>query len=558
MLYANEYSSDEEKASSRDPSASLPPAAEPADSDNGTRVAGTVERRRKERTPSTDMDNVCSFVQKLYNLVDNPDHSRFVQWNEMGDVFIVFHCEEFAQTVLPRYFKHSKFPSFVRQLNIYGFYRVSDARKTPLVRSKEACVFSHKYFKRNRKDLLPLIRRKVGPKKDAHNNRDERTVARRRHKAIKSAQAKAKAKALKDRSVTDSPAAMEEEEDDAAASSSEDLETEHEQTHPLQFQHMQQRVHHPHPHPHARYLQYAAGHHAFDSYTDEAGWAGMQRAVAMNDYTTLYYGMESPHVPQPLPRRASFPIRRNSETLTHGGVMAPTTTTTTTSSPPTSTKPTSNTTPTTTTTPPTTAPQPRRPPPILTSFDPPKLTHLNLPPLTKSTDVPLARTHQGYLANSNPYDLIISEYDTSTNHTLPTPTSAGPRLTHTHTHRRSPLDDSDATTTTITAPMYSPDLLHSPYNTLSPYLGAWCGAASAVGRRQRYPAGPFSAPCCQCSELQTPFAFPPTRAFRDADPAAAALLAGHSHHHQHHHHSVAAAAAGTSPAGAAWHGEDEY
>ncbi|TPX69464.1 hypothetical protein SpCBS45565_g02386 [Spizellomyces sp. 'palustris'] len=97
-------------------------------------------------------------------LLEDPDHRRFVEWNEAGDVFVVFHTDEFAETVLPKYFKHSKFPSFVRQLNIYGFYRVSDARKSPHVRSKEACVFSHRYFLRGRKDLLPAIRRKV-PKK---------------------------------------------------------------------------------------------------------------------------------------------------------------------------------------------------------------------------------------------------------------------------------------------------------------------------------------------------------------------------------------------------------
>ncbi|KNC98069.1 uncharacterized protein SPPG_06481 [Spizellomyces punctatus DAOM BR117] len=117
-----------------------------------------------ERRGSVDGDHVASFVAKLYSLLEDPDHRRFVEWNEAGDVFVVFHTDEFAETVLPKYFKHSKFPSFVRQLNIYGFYRVSDARKSPHVRSKEACVFSHRYFLRGRKDLLPAIRRKV-PKK---------------------------------------------------------------------------------------------------------------------------------------------------------------------------------------------------------------------------------------------------------------------------------------------------------------------------------------------------------------------------------------------------------
>ncbi|CAG8578629.1 1932_t:CDS:2, partial [Racocetra persica] len=94
-------------------------------------------------------------------LLDGDEYKEYLTWNETGDVFVICNMDEFAQNVLPKFFKHCKFTSFVRQLNIYGFYRVSDARKSKHVRSKHACVFSHSQFRRGRQDLLPNIRRKV-------------------------------------------------------------------------------------------------------------------------------------------------------------------------------------------------------------------------------------------------------------------------------------------------------------------------------------------------------------------------------------------------------------
>ncbi|KAG9307345.1 hypothetical protein G9A89_017174 [Geosiphon pyriformis] len=114
-----------------------------------------------EETGKYDLDTVSVFVAKLYQLLDSDDYKEYLTWNDSGDVFVICNMDEFAANVLPKYFKHCKFTSFVRQLNIYGFYRVSDARKSKHVRSKHACVFSHPQFRRNRQDLLPNIRRKV-------------------------------------------------------------------------------------------------------------------------------------------------------------------------------------------------------------------------------------------------------------------------------------------------------------------------------------------------------------------------------------------------------------
>lgn len=59
------------------------------------------------------------FLTKTYQLVDDPVHDELISWNEDGSTFIVWKAAEFARDLLPKYFKHNNFSSFVRQLNTY-------------------------------------------------------------------------------------------------------------------------------------------------------------------------------------------------------------------------------------------------------------------------------------------------------------------------------------------------------------------------------------------------------------------------------------------------------
>ncbi|KAH8593299.1 HSF-type DNA-binding-domain-containing protein [Bisporella sp. PMI_857] len=66
-----------------------------------------------------------AFIHKLYNMLEDQSISSLISWSQAGESFVMCPSNDFSK-VLAQYFKHTNISSFVRQLNMYGFHKVSD------------------------------------------------------------------------------------------------------------------------------------------------------------------------------------------------------------------------------------------------------------------------------------------------------------------------------------------------------------------------------------------------------------------------------------------------
>ena len=104
-----------------------------------------------------------SFLIKIYEILTNDEFHHTIKWTEEGKSFEIINFQTFVNDILPLYFKHKNFSSFIRQLNMYDFHKVPG----------DSYIFSHPLFVEGSPENLSKIKRKNSSTKPDKNPDDE-------------------------------------------------------------------------------------------------------------------------------------------------------------------------------------------------------------------------------------------------------------------------------------------------------------------------------------------------------------------------------------------------
>jgi hypothetical protein len=112
------------------------------------------ENHDDEPQSSSAMSQCIPFPWKLHEMLDTAEKEGrefIVSWLPQGNGFRVHSSESFVSRVMPRYFKQTKYKSFQRQLNIWGFQRI--------IQGSDKGGYTHLNFLRGKPSLCRHMRR---------------------------------------------------------------------------------------------------------------------------------------------------------------------------------------------------------------------------------------------------------------------------------------------------------------------------------------------------------------------------------------------------------------
>eukprot|EP00814_Leptocylindrus_danicus_P017465 CAMPEP_0116022310 /NCGR_PEP_ID=MMETSP0321-20121206/10911_1 /TAXON_ID=163516 /ORGANISM="Leptocylindrus danicus var. danicus, Strain B650" /LENGTH=361 /DNA_ID=CAMNT_0003493357 /DNA_START=231 /DNA_END=1316 /DNA_ORIENTATION=- len=99
-----------------------------------------------------------AFPRKLHEMLANPEYSECITWMPDGKSWRVLDSAKLESQVLSKFFKHSKYTSFNRQVNLWGFTRITKGVDS-------GCYF-HRLFVRHDVGLCTkMLRKKETPRR---------------------------------------------------------------------------------------------------------------------------------------------------------------------------------------------------------------------------------------------------------------------------------------------------------------------------------------------------------------------------------------------------------
>jgi len=78
---------------------------------------------KKRNSPSIESKQ-DKFLLKLYEILSKEEYSKIIHWSQNGSYIVITNIHLLAKKILPIYFNHQNYSSFVRQLNMYNFHKI--------------------------------------------------------------------------------------------------------------------------------------------------------------------------------------------------------------------------------------------------------------------------------------------------------------------------------------------------------------------------------------------------------------------------------------------------
>ena len=121
-----------------------------------------IGKKRKSSSIESKQDK---FLLKLYEILEKEEYSKIIHWSKNGSYIVIENIHSLSKKILPIYFNHQNYSSFVRQLNMYNFHKI---RTDP--KSIEQKYIHNEFIKGKSIKEIQEIRRKIRTEVDKEKN----------------------------------------------------------------------------------------------------------------------------------------------------------------------------------------------------------------------------------------------------------------------------------------------------------------------------------------------------------------------------------------------------
>mmetsp|Transcript_26567 Transcript_26567/g.61171 ORF Transcript_26567/g.61171 Transcript_26567/m.61171 type:complete len:549 (-) Transcript_26567:229-1875(-) len=133
---------------------------------------GMIEIFKNDHLSSGSQSH-CRFPGKLYEILSNTEFSEVISWLPDGKAWKVRDEERFMKEIAPKYFRQTKYLSFIRQVYMWGFTKY----RTTFGDAKESGAFHHKSFIKDEPQLCRKMHLPKPPEKTGEEPTQPNPVA---------------------------------------------------------------------------------------------------------------------------------------------------------------------------------------------------------------------------------------------------------------------------------------------------------------------------------------------------------------------------------------------